>query len=89
MQLDQAMLDRRSIRGFTDKPVAREVLEKIISLAIRAPSSVVTCNQVIGCRRLAASITPMATLARARSGHAMRRITSPWHGDGRPEERPP
>ncbi|WP_370281752.1 nitroreductase [Pseudooceanicola sp.] len=42
MQLDQAMLDRRSIRGFTDEPVAREVLEEIISLAIRAPSSMNT-----------------------------------------------
>ncbi|MGR3456179.1 nitroreductase [Pseudooceanicola sp.] len=42
MQLDQAMLDRRSIRGFTDEPVSREVLEEIIGLAVRAPSSMNT-----------------------------------------------
>lgn len=42
MQLDQAMQERRSIRGFQDKPVPRAVLEEIIALATRAPSSMNT-----------------------------------------------
>jgi nitroreductase len=42
MNLDQAMQERRSIRGFTDQPVSRELLEEIISLANRAPSSMNT-----------------------------------------------
>jgi nitroreductase len=42
MQLDQAMQERRSIRGFTDKPVPKELLEEIIALANRAPSSMNT-----------------------------------------------
>ena len=42
MNLDQAMQDRRSIRGFKDKPVPRALLEEIIALANRAPSSMNT-----------------------------------------------
>lgn len=42
MQLEQAMQERRSIRGFKDKPVSREMLEEIIALANRAPSSMNT-----------------------------------------------
>ena len=42
MDLEQAMRERRSIRGFTDKPVTREMLEEIINLANRAPSSMNT-----------------------------------------------
>ncbi|MEP4198428.1 MAG: nitroreductase [Aliishimia sp.] len=42
MNLDQAMQDRRSIRGFTDKPVPQELLEEVIALANRAPSSMNT-----------------------------------------------
>jgi nitroreductase len=42
MELDQAMLGRRSIRGFTKDPVSRELLEEIIALANRAPSSMNT-----------------------------------------------
>ncbi|WP_390911017.1 nitroreductase family protein [Pseudosulfitobacter sp. SM2401] len=42
MDLEQAMRERRSIRGFTDKPVERELLEEIIALANRAPSSMNT-----------------------------------------------
>lgn len=42
MELEQAMRERRSIRGFTDKPVSREMLEEIIALANRAPSSMNT-----------------------------------------------
>lgn len=42
MNIDQAIRDRRSIRGFTDEPVSRELLEEIIELANRAPSSMNT-----------------------------------------------
>ncbi|MGR3322305.1 MAG: nitroreductase [Pseudooceanicola sp.] len=42
MELDQAMQDRRSIRGFTKDPVPRDLIEELISLAIRAPSSMNT-----------------------------------------------
>lgn len=42
MHLDTAMRDRRSIRGFKDKPVPRDLLEEIIALANRAPSSMNT-----------------------------------------------
>lgn len=42
MKLDQAMQERRSIRGFTKEPVSRELLEEIIVLANRAPSSMNT-----------------------------------------------
>ena len=36
---DEVVTGRRSIRGFLDKPVPREVIEEVIALAIRAPSS--------------------------------------------------
>ncbi|GAA4283643.1 nitroreductase [Brevibacterium daeguense] len=36
---DEVVLGRRSIRGFTDEPVSRPVLEEIIELAMRSPSS--------------------------------------------------
>jgi nitroreductase len=42
MKLDQAMQERRSIRGFLDKPVSRALLEEVIALANRAPSSMNT-----------------------------------------------
>ncbi|MEO0327591.1 MAG: nitroreductase [Pseudomonadota bacterium] len=42
MQLDQAMKERRSIRGFTKEPVPRALLEEVIALANRAPSSMNT-----------------------------------------------
>ncbi|PYG28913.1 nitroreductase [Pelagimonas varians] len=42
MQLEQAINDRRSIRGFTDQPVPKELLEEVIALANRAPSSMNT-----------------------------------------------
>lgn len=42
MELEKAMCERRSIRGFLDKPVSRELLEEIITLANRAPSSMNT-----------------------------------------------
>ncbi len=42
MDLAQAMQERRSIRGFTKDPVPRALLEEIITLANRAPSSMNT-----------------------------------------------
>lgn len=42
MEFDQVVKTRRSIRGFTDKPVSRDMLEHIIALANRAPSSMNT-----------------------------------------------
>lgn len=42
MLLDQAITERRSIRGFKPDPIPRSVLEEIIALANRAPSSMNT-----------------------------------------------
>ena len=42
MELESAMRERRSIRGFLDKAESRETLEEIIELANRAPSSMNT-----------------------------------------------
>ena len=42
MELDQAMRERRSIRGFRREPVPRALLEEVIALANRAPSSMNT-----------------------------------------------
>ena len=42
MNLEHAINDRRSIRGFTDQPVSKELLEEVIALANRAPSSMNT-----------------------------------------------
>lgn len=39
--LDKAICERRSVRGFLPKPVPREVLEEVLALAQRAPSN---CN---------------------------------------------
>ncbi len=39
--LDQTILERRSVRGFLPKPVPRQVLEEVLELAQRAPSN---CN---------------------------------------------
>lgn len=40
MELKDAILQRRSIRGFLDKPVARDTLEELLSLSQRAVSAV-------------------------------------------------
>lgn len=42
MELSKAMQERRSIRGYLDKPVPKALLEEIIALANRAPSSMNT-----------------------------------------------
>ena len=42
MELAQAIEERRSIRGYLDKPVPKDLLEEIIALANRAPSSMNT-----------------------------------------------
>ena len=36
---DEVVVGRRSIRGFLDKPVPRELIAEIIGVAMRAPSS--------------------------------------------------
>lgn len=36
---DEVVTGRRSIRGFTDRPVTRAMIEDILALALRAPSS--------------------------------------------------
>ena len=36
---DEVVLGRRSIRGFSDRPVPRALIEEVIALATRAPSS--------------------------------------------------
>ncbi len=42
MELDQAIRERRSVRGFLKKPVDKAVLEEVIDLALGAPSSMNT-----------------------------------------------
>lgn len=42
MDFDTVLLERRSIRGYKPDPVPRKVLEEIIALAIRSPSSMNT-----------------------------------------------
>jgi nitroreductase len=39
---DEVVLGRRSIRGYLDKPVPRELIEEVLTLAMRAPSSMNT-----------------------------------------------
>ncbi len=39
MQYDDVVLGRRSIRGYKPDPVPRELIEEILTLAMRAPSS--------------------------------------------------
>jgi nitroreductase len=41
MTVEEAILQRRSVRGFLEKPVPREILERVFALAQRAPSN---CN---------------------------------------------
>jgi nitroreductase len=42
VQFDDVILGRRSIRGYLDKPVPRELIAEVLSLAMRAPSSMNT-----------------------------------------------
>ncbi len=42
MQYDDVILGRRSIRGYLPKPVPRALIEEILTLAMRAPSSMNT-----------------------------------------------
>ena len=39
LTFDDVVLGRRSIRGYLDKPVPRELIEDVLALAMRAPSS--------------------------------------------------
>src|SRR5215813_5023130 len=38
MDVYEAVTSRRAVRGFTDQPVSREVLERVLSAAARSPS---------------------------------------------------
>lgn len=42
MQFDEVIQGRRSIRGYQDKPVSKQLIEEILALAMRAPSSMNT-----------------------------------------------
>jgi nitroreductase len=42
MQFDEVMMGRRSIRGYKPDPVPREVIEEVLALAMRAPTSMNT-----------------------------------------------
>lgn len=42
LEFDEVVMGRRSIRGYKQQPVPRDVLEEVISLAVRAPSSMNT-----------------------------------------------
>ena len=42
MEFDEVVLGRRSIRGYKQEPVPREVIEEVLELAVRAPSSMNT-----------------------------------------------
>ncbi|MEM7768709.1 MAG: nitroreductase [Pseudomonadota bacterium] len=42
MQYEDVIQGRRSIRGYLDKPVPKELIEEILALAIRAPTSLNT-----------------------------------------------
>ena len=42
LAFDDVVLGRRSIRGYLDKPVPRELIEDVLALAMRAPSSMNT-----------------------------------------------
>ena len=42
MEFDEVILGRRSIRGYLDRQVPRELIEEVLALAIRAPSSMNT-----------------------------------------------
>ncbi len=42
MEFDDVIMGRRSIRGYLDKPVPRALIEDVLALAMRAPSSMNT-----------------------------------------------
>ena len=42
MQFDEVIHGRLSIRGYQDKPVSKQLIEEILALAMRAPSSMNT-----------------------------------------------
>ena len=42
MGYDEVVLGRRSIRGYLDKPVPRELIEEVLMLAMRSPTSMNT-----------------------------------------------
>jgi nitroreductase len=39
MKLQAAIKERKSVRGYLDKPVPKDVLNQILEISIRAPST--------------------------------------------------
>jgi len=67
MNLDEAIATRRSIRGYTSDPVPQALLEEIIALALRAPSSMNTQPWHL-------HVLTGAPLARVRQGNSERML---------------
>ena len=42
MTYDEVVMGRRSIRGYLDKPVPRALIEEVLAMAMRSPSSMNT-----------------------------------------------
>ena len=42
MEFDEVIQGRRSIRGFLGKPVPRPLIQEVLALALRAPTSLNT-----------------------------------------------
>ena len=42
MKFDEVVLGRRSIRGYKPDPVPKQVIEEVLELAVRSPSSMNT-----------------------------------------------
>ena len=42
MEFEEVVMSRQSVRGYKTKPIPKELIEEIISLAKRAPSSMNT-----------------------------------------------
>lgn len=72
MKFDDVVMGRRSTRGYLDKPVPRALIEEVIALAMRAPSSMNTQPwnfHVIG----------GAALDRIRAGNTQRNLAGVPH----------
>lgn len=84
MDYDEVVRGRRSIRGYTSKPVPRGLIEELIGLAMRAPSS-------LNCQPWNFTIVTGEPLARIREGNTQQilagvpqsrefRVAAPFEG---------
>ena len=67
MQFDDVILGRRSIRGYKPDPVPRALIEEVIGLAMRAPSSMNTqpwnfCQRYFGDHRPASTLVEVKAI---------------------------